>query len=112
MHKIAGAIAAMAIAGTANAADVEGLRRAAQAKGIEIEQDAVIGRSFREAQITHQMTILQHAIIRIMVRGWKCDSVSAVRMLILSRGVKIQCNRFAYTYIMEDRGGQWTVRLD
>ena len=115
---MAGAIAAMAMAAMAIAADEaraasrDDLRRAAQAEGITIEQDAVIGRGILEVSASTMARGLRGMVLMIKVNGWKCDSVSGYRILLLSRGFEITCNRRAYTYIVEDRGGQLTVRLD
>lgn len=125
MHKIACAIATiviatMAIAGCDGEEErnkaTENIRRAAQAEGIRVEQDAVIGHFILEKSIRrappNMILGLRGAIDMIEGQGWRCDSVSMWRYLVMSRGFEIQCNRFAYDYIIEDRGGHWTVRLD
>ena len=125
MRKITGVIVAMVIAAMSIAGcdgeeerrkATENVRRAAQAEGIRIEQEAVIGhfildKSIRRAPRSMIMG-LRGAIDMIEAHGWRCDSVSVWRYLVMSRGFEIQCNLFAYDYIIEDRGGQWTMRLD
>ncbi|EGQ7683087.1 hypothetical protein IZS58_004014 [Vibrio parahaemolyticus] len=43
--------------------------------------------------------------------GYKCDSISTIREMILSRGFEVVCNNFYYEYEIEDQGGNWVVTL-
>lgn len=47
----------------------------------------------------------------IRLTGYKCDSISAVREMMLSRGFAVVCNNFNYEYEIEDKGGNWVVTL-
>ena len=69
--------------------------------------DSVI-EELSEAERRHLLGSLA-SMVRIM--GWRCDEISSARRLMLSKGFKISCNRFDYTYLIQDRGGNWTVSL-
>lgn len=43
--------------------------------------------------------------------GFKCDSISAMRPFLTSRGFTLTCNRFDYQYEIEDKGGNWKVTV-
>lgn len=47
----------------------------------------------------------------IRARGWRCDSVSAIRPFVFSTGFTMICNGFRYEYDFTDRGGNWVVEL-
>ena len=69
---------------------------------IKMEQDAVLGDRITPAVI--------YPVVRyIRIFGYKCDSVSALRKFFRGRGFKVSCNRYSYSYEVEDRGGKWIV---
>jgi hypothetical protein len=45
-------------------------------------------------------------------QGYRCDTVSAFRPMITSRGYILRCNEGAYTYDLKDMGGTWVVTID
>lgn len=47
----------------------------------------------------------------IRAYGWRCDSISAVRPFVFSRGFTLVCNNYNYTYDISDKGGNWVVEL-
>ncbi len=54
---------------------------------------------------------LTQMVSLIRLTGYKCDSISAVREMMLSRGFTVVCNNFYYEYDIEDKGGNWIVTL-
>lgn len=69
-----------------------------------VESDAIIDRD-----ISQQIIDAGAGLIR--ANGWKCDSVSAARPFLFSRGVSIVCNKFRYSYEIADRGGNWIAKI-
>ncbi len=67
-----------------------------------VENDAVVGDGINQEAI-------DAAVALILLNGYKCDSVSAIRKFFIGRGFVVKCNRYAYTYEIEDRGGNWVV---
>ncbi|OCJ12467.1 hypothetical protein A6U86_05440 [Rhizobium sp. AC27/96] len=51
------------------------------------------------------------AIELIKAKGWRCDSISAARKWVWSRGFTVVCNNYSYQYDFEDRGGNIEVSL-
>ncbi len=57
------------------------------------------------------LAFIDPAVQAIRAAGWRCDSVSALRPMMLGEGMVMTCNHFHYRYEFRDRGGVWTVRL-
>ncbi|EHR5761002.1 TPA: hypothetical protein N2903_001678 [Vibrio parahaemolyticus] len=55
--------------------------------------------------------VIPQMVRMIQLTGYKCDSISAIREMILSRGFTVVCNNFYYEYEIEDKGGNWVVTL-
>ncbi|MDX8521128.1 hypothetical protein [Mesorhizobium dulcispinae] len=77
----------------------------ALAQSAPIEPDAVIS-----DQISR--SILEPAVNMVRLHGWRCDSISALRPFLMSRGFAVVCNGFNYTYNFEDKGGNWIVSVE
>ncbi|WP_424948037.1 hypothetical protein [Candidatus Spongiihabitans sp.] len=75
------------------------------AQNTPIERDAIFTEGFDRSVIDTLVTLVR-------LHGYRCDSVSAARPFVFSRGFSITCNGFAYEYEIEDKGGTWTVTLD
>lgn len=75
--------------------------------GVTVEKDAIISSRFEGEQ-----GIFDSAANLIRAFGYRCDSLSAFRPFIMSRGFTVVCNKFAYTYELQDRGGNWVVNSD
>lgn len=74
--------------------------------GTPIERDAVINSKLRgETQALEEMVRLVRA------NGYRCDSISAARPMMFSRGFVLVCNGFAYEFEIEDKGGRWRVTV-
>ncbi len=80
------------------------------AQAVTIERDAVISDTsdFPRAKM---LSLVEPGAGMIRAMGWRCDSLSAIRPHLMSRGFTMVCNNFNYTYEFKDRGGNWTVRL-
>jgi ABC-type nitrate/sulfonate/bicarbonate transport system permease component len=55
--------------------------------------------------------LLPMAVTLIEQHGWHCDSISAARQWMLSRGFTVVCNHYSYEYDIQDRGGNLEVTL-
>ncbi len=55
--------------------------------------------------------VIPQMVKLIRLTGYKCDSISAIREMMLSRGFAVVCNNFNYEYEIEDKGGNWVVTL-
>ncbi len=86
------------------------LATGASAQGVQLESGALISDTsdFPRAQL---MSLKDPGAGMIRAMGWRCDSVSAIRPFLMSRGFTMVCNNFAYTYEFSDRGGNWAVNL-
>lgn len=54
----------------------------------------------------------QAAAAIVKIYGYRCDTISAFQPMVFSDGYTISCNRFRYTYELEDKGGRWVVTVD
>ena len=81
------------------------------AQSIPVENGAMISDSsdFPRARL---MSLIDPGAAMIRAMGWRCDSISALRPFIMSRGFTMVCNNFNYTYNFSDEGGNWIVELD
>lgn len=86
------------------------LGNAAFAQSVPIEPNAMISDTddFPRATL---LGLVDPAVAMIRANGWRCDSISAVRPFMLSRGFTVVCNGFRYEYDISDRGGNWVVEL-
>ncbi|UWQ19197.1 hypothetical protein [Jannaschia sp. M317] len=82
----------------------------ATAQSVTIERDAMIADT-RDMPRQNMLRLIDPGVGMIRAMGWRCDSISAARPFLMSRGFTIVCNNFRYTYEFEDRGGNWTVSL-
>ncbi|MDD9884768.1 MAG: hypothetical protein OXU62_09600 [Gammaproteobacteria bacterium] len=56
--------------------------------------------------------ILNALVALVKLHGYRCDSISAARPFVFSRGFTLICNHFSYEYEIEDKGGNWVVTVD
>jgi len=49
--------------------------------------------------------------ILVKLNTFKCDSISAVRTWLFSRGYTLVCNNYKYEYEIADKGGHWIVTV-
>ena len=71
-----------------------------------IEQEAIISENLKD-----DPRALEVMAIQVKANGYKCDSISSARTMLVSRGFVIGCNHFAYEYEIEDKGGQLRVTV-
>lgn len=78
----------------------------ASAFDVEIEADAMISQNRPNMQ-----GVIDPGLALLRARGWRCDSVSAVRPYLASDGYTIICNGFNYTYNFSHADGNWSVEV-
>jgi hypothetical protein len=78
--------------------------------GTPVETDASIYSEHDDLTISLKAVDFLVSIVRS--NGYKCDSVSAWRPWITSRGSTLTCNGFRYSYELADKGGNWVVTVD
>ena len=71
-----------------------------------VEREAVINEKLKGRQ-----DVLDDMARLVKAHGYKCDSISAARPMVFSRGFVLVCNGFAYEYELEDKGGNWRVTV-
>ena len=81
-----------------------------ESRSVRVEPDAIFGSNLKS--LDNRQKVLEELVGKIRARGWKCDSISSARTLVFSRGFEVNCNGYAYEYVIEDKGGKWVVRLD
>ena len=82
----------------------------APAQQVPIEPDASIVGT-KDVPKEMLLRLVDPAVGMIRARGWRCDSVSALRPFLFSRGFTVVCNGYRYEYDLRDRGGNWVVEL-
>lgn len=80
----------------------------AHAQDAPIEDGAMIS----DGNGVNMRNLISPAVGMIRAMGWRCDSISAMRPYLMSRGFTVVCNNFNYTYNISDKGGNWVVELD
>lgn len=74
---------------------------------LPVENDAVISDDLKgKPQLYNEIADL------IRAYGYRCDSLSGLHEMVFSRGFSVTCNKFSYSYEIEDKGGRWVVTLD
>jgi len=76
------------------------------AMSIPIEEKAVIDSTIRGKQ-----EVIDELAVLVKANTYRCDSISAVRAWLFSRGFTLVCNRFSYEYEIADKGGHWIVTV-
>lgn len=71
-----------------------------------VELNAVINE-----KLEGRTDILEGMANLVRANGYRCDSISAARPMVFSRGFVLVCNGFAYEYQLEDKGGRWRVTV-
>ncbi len=73
---------------------------------VPIESDATIYDEFKgNSELMNELVTL------VKENDYRCDSISGVRPFIMSHGFALICNRFRYSYDIEDKGGHWKVTV-
>lgn len=86
-------------------ADQKAAEEAARTATTPIEPKAVL------VEDTPKFRELVYSAARIERQNdYKCDTVSAARLMITARGFVLTCNNFAYD--LQDKGGHWTIMVE
>ena len=81
-------------------------------EGVQFKVDGVRG-DLIDLKMTDRLLALSVGAIR--ESGYRCDTVNSAGPLgpfADHPGFKFRCNGWRYKYLIEDRGGKWTVTLD
>lgn len=57
------------------------------------------------------IALIEKLVQFVRDNGFSCTSVSAARPALMSRGYVLTCNKFSYTYDIQDKGGNWLVSV-
>jgi hypothetical protein len=85
---------------------------AATPQGLPIESDVVLADKLIDLGNTKLVLLLDELAALVRDNGYHCDSVSAARPYLFTRGYNLVCNRFSYSYDIEDKGGNWVVKVE
>jgi hypothetical protein len=56
--------------------------------------------------------LLNEMVKLVRLNDYKCSSISGAMPFIFSSGFKLVCNKYRYTYGIEDKGGHWVVTVE
>ena len=74
---------------------------------LPVDRDAIINDDLKnKPELYNQVAKL------IRAYGYRCDSLSGIHPMLLSRGFTVSCNNFSYSYEIKDKGGNWVVTLN
>lgn len=71
----------------------------------DVEAGAQVSKDVSDTQLDAMVGL-------IILHGFRCDSISSARPMLLSVGFVMHCNGYRYSYNIEDRGGNWVVEVD
>jgi hypothetical protein len=71
-----------------------------------IEKDAVLFSDTSES-----LAFIDKLVKFVRANDFTCDSVSAQRPMLTARGYVLVCNKFSYTYDIQDKGGHWVASV-
>lgn len=74
---------------------------------VPIEKKAVLFDASQDS-----LSFIQSLSSIVRSKDYRCDSISAARPMILSRGFVLVCNNFHYAYDIRDKGGRWQVEVE
>ncbi len=73
-----------------------------------LETDAIYNSKWTQSRAQE---LAREAGVRIRLAGYKCDTISSIRLWFSAKGYTINCNQYRYKYEIEDKGGRWVVTL-
>jgi len=82
----------------------------ALAQSVPVEQGAIISDT-GDFPKSKMLSLIDPSVGMIRASGYRCDSISAMRPFVFSRGFTVVCNNFNYEYDISDKGGNWVVEL-
>jgi len=77
----------------------------AHAVKIPVEKSDAIYQSLSYSQAEAAAGIVQ-------LNGYRCNSISKFKPLILDRGYHLICNNWQYSYTIKDKGGKMIVEVE
>lgn len=75
--------------------------------GEPVEPDADI-----DGALKHETKLISGLVGLVRARGYRCDTISAIKPFTVSNGFKLACDRFNDRYDIKDRGGQMVITVD
>jgi hypothetical protein len=72
-----------------------------------VEPDADIDNALKD-----ETKLISGLVGLVRARGYRCDTISAVKTFSTSKGFKLACDRFSEKYDIKDRGGQLVITVD
>lgn len=76
-----------------------------------LSRTPIVREAIISSNLKNDPRALEAMAIQVKANGYKCDSISSARTMLVSRGYVIVCNHFAYEYEIEDKGGQLRVTV-
>lgn len=76
-------------------------------KNIPIEKGAQINEEMRE-----NSKLLQSLARSVKHAGYRCDSISAAKPFVMTRGYTLNCNKSAYEYNIREHAGETIITID
>ncbi|MGP0059645.1 MAG: lysozyme inhibitor LprI family protein [Beijerinckiaceae bacterium] len=74
---------------------------------VPVEADAVLYKDGPE-----DIDLINKLVTIVRANDYMCESISAARPTIFSRGFELSCDRFAHKYDITDKGGHWIVTVN
>jgi hypothetical protein len=75
--------------------------------GEPVEPDADIDNALKT-----ETKLISGLVGLVRARGYRCDTISAVKTFSTSKGFKLACDRFGDKYDIKDRDGQLVITVD
>jgi hypothetical protein len=75
--------------------------------GEPVEPDADIDSTLKD-----ETKLISGLVGLVRARGYRCDTISAVKTFSTSNGFKLACDRFSDKYDIKDRGGHLVISVD
>lgn len=75
--------------------------------GEPVEPDADIDSTLKD-----ETKLISGLVGLVRARGYRCDTISAVKTFSTSNGFKLACDRFSDKYDIKDRGGHLVITAD
>lgn len=57
------------------------------------------------------LALIEKLVRLVRSNDFSCESVSGARPMLTATGYVLRCNRFRYSYDIQDKGGHWVVSV-
>lgn len=74
---------------------------------VPIESDAILYKDSKD-----DIELINQLVELVKSNDYMCNSISAARPTIFSRGFELTCDEFKHSYYIQDKGGHWTVTVE